>query len=183
MRPPMPRLGWTLAVPVCILAAGVAGCGGAAQQAAAGTEAKPAIQPSVPAPAAQATPPAAAPPVAAPPTNAARTTLSGVYTMEQATRGRNVFLGTCRECHTEQEQTGEAFAKRWAGQTLGDLFQYLIAEMPKNDPGSLAPNDYTDVMAYMLRMNAMPAGPTALSSDVPALKAIKIVRKADGTTR
>ena len=30
--------------------------------------------------------------------------------------------------------------------------------MPKNDPGSLAPEDVADVVAYLLKMNAMPVG-------------------------
>jgi len=103
--------------------------------------------------------------------------------MDQATRGRTVFLGMCRECHTPEEQSSDRFAKRWLGKSLGDLYEYLSAEMPKNDPGSLSSGDYADVMAYMLRINAMPVGARELPTDVAALKRIQIVDKTAGTTR
>jgi len=103
--------------------------------------------------------------------------------MDQATRGRTVFLGMCRDCHTPEEQSGDKFAKRWLGRSLGDMYEYLITEMPKNDPGSLSPDDYANVMAYMLRINAMPVGTRELPADVAALKKIQIAKKAPETTR
>ena len=158
---------WTFAPFVCILAA--TACGGATQRTATEDAPKP-MAPGV----TQSTGTAA---------SAALTTLTGVYTMDQATRGRTVFLGMCRDCHTPEEQSGDRFAKRWLGQSLGDLYEYLSTEMPKNDPGSLAPGDYSDVMAYMLRINAMPVGTRPLPTDVPALKQIQIAIKTSGRTR
>ncbi len=49
--------------------------------------------------------------------------------------------------------------------------------MPKNDPGSLAPEDVADVMAYLLKMNAMPVGPNELPADVDSLKQYRIEAK------
>jgi hypothetical protein len=54
--------------------------------------------------------------------------------------------------------------------------------MPKNDPGSLAPEDVADVMAYLLKMNAMPVGPAELPADVDSLKPIRIEPKAKRPT-
>jgi hypothetical protein len=54
--------------------------------------------------------------------------------------------------------------------------------MPKNDPGSLAPEDVADVMAYLLKMNAMPVGPNELPADVDSLKKYRIEAKSKGTT-
>jgi hypothetical protein len=54
--------------------------------------------------------------------------------------------------------------------------------MPKNDPGSLAPEDVADVMAYLLKMNAMPVGPNELPADVDSLKKYRIEAKSKRTT-
>ena len=54
--------------------------------------------------------------------------------------------------------------------------------MPKNDPGSLAPEDVADVMAYLLKMNAMPVGPNELPADADSLKKFRIEAEVQGTT-
>jgi hypothetical protein len=54
--------------------------------------------------------------------------------------------------------------------------------MPKNDPGSLAPDDVADVMAYLLKMNAMPVGPNELPADVDSLRKYRIEPKSKSTT-
>jgi S-disulfanyl-L-cysteine oxidoreductase SoxD len=46
--------------------------------------------------------------------------------------------------------------------------------MPKNEPGSLAPEEYADVLAYLLQLNGMPAGERDLPADSTALKRIRI---------
>src|SRR5689334_11817512 len=45
-------------------------------------------------------------------------TLSGVYSEEQAKRGKDVYANLCKSCHNPS--VGDAFAKRWAGKTLLD---------------------------------------------------------------
>jgi quinoprotein glucose dehydrogenase len=104
----------------------------------------------------------------------ARTTRSGVYTAAQAGRGADVYAGMCRSCHSAASHTGVTFAKWWKGRTLADLFTYVSERMPKNDPGSLAPEQYADVVAYLLRLNAMPAGAAELVPDSVALAAVRI---------
>jgi hypothetical protein len=49
--------------------------------------------------------------------------------------------------------------------------------MPKNDPGSLAPEDVADVMAYLLKMNQMPVGSAELPPDADSLKKFRIETK------
>ncbi len=105
------------------------------------------------------------------------TTLSGVYTDEQASRGKDVYFGSCRSCHTPASHTGATFAKWWRGKRLSDLFTFVSTRMPKNDPGSLAPEDVADVMAYLLKMNVMPAGEAELPPDADSLKKIRIETK------
>lgn len=109
------------------------------------------------------------------------TTLSGVYTDEQASRGKDVYFGSCRSCHTPASHTGATFAKWWRGKRLSDLFAFVSTRMPKNDPGSLAPEDVADVMAYLLKMNVMPVGEAELPADPDSLKKIRIdTKKSSG---
>ena len=112
--------------------------------------------------------------LAQPPRDAARTTRSGVYTAAQAERGAEVYAGMCRSCHAPASHTGVTFAKGWKGRPLADLFAYVSERMPKNDPGALAPEQYADVVAYLLKLNAMPAGSAELPPDADALAAIRI---------
>jgi mono/diheme cytochrome c family protein len=102
------------------------------------------------------------------------TTLSGVYTAEQASRGKDVYAGACKSCHTPVSHTGATFNKWWRGKQLSDLFGFISTNMPKNDPGSLAPEDVADVTAYLLKMNAMPVGPAELPPDIDSLKKVRI---------
>jgi hypothetical protein len=59
---------------------------------------------------------------------------------------------------------------------VADLFTYVQDKMPKNAPGSLTAQEYADVVAYLLRMNAMPTGADELSTDPGELKKIRIER-------
>ena len=108
---------------------------------------------------------------------AKRTTLSGVYTREQANAGRDVYAGMCQSCHALASHTGETFASWWAGKSVSDLFSFVSEKMPKNAPGSLSPEEYASVVALLLRMNGMPAGEDELPPDTLALKRIRIELK------
>jgi len=110
----------------------------------------------------------------APPAPAGPSTLSGIYTDEQSARGRDVYLGSCKSCHAPESHTGATFAKWWRGKRLSDLFAFISTRMPKNDPGSLAPEDVADVMAYLLKMNQMPVGEAELPADADSLKKFRI---------
>ncbi|MDB4913013.1 MAG: hypothetical protein JWM95_657 [Gemmatimonadetes bacterium] len=112
----------------------------------------------------------------------ARATTGGVYSAPQAERGRVAYAGFCRSCHSPASHSGTTFEKIWKGKTLGDLFGYLTAQMPKNDPGSLNPDQYADVMAYLLKMNALPAGKIELPADSAQLASIRIELPAKKNT-
>jgi hypothetical protein len=103
-----------------------------------------------------------------------RSTLAGVYSAEQATRGQDVYAGMCKSCHTAASHTGVAFQKSWEGHSLSELFGYISTKMPKNEPGSLAPEEYVDVLAYLLKLNEMPAGTVELMPDTTLLGTIRI---------
>jgi len=97
-----------------------------------------------------------------------------VYTEAQATRGKDIFSSICTSCHNISSQSGTAFSKRWNGALVSELFGVMTDTMPKDDPGSLPEKDRTDVIAYLLKINGMPAGTTELSADPEALKKIVI---------
>ena len=109
---------------------------------------------------------------AAPP----RSTQSGVYTAEQAERGQDTYMMLCTGCHTAATHTGVAF-QHWDGHSLAELFGYMSTKMPKNEPGSLAPEQYVDVLAYLLKLNQMPVGRTELPTDTTVLGTIRIETK------
>ena len=105
---------------------------------------------------------------------AATTTMSGIYTDAQATRGQDVYVGGCRGCHTPASHTGATFATYWLHKPVADLFTFIFTSMPQNDPGSLDAHDVADLVAYLLKLNHMPAGATELPPDTTALRQILI---------
>lgn len=116
--------------------------------------------------------------------SARRSTLDGVYTEAQATEGKNLFAMACQNCHTLAAHAGPPFRNRFFGKTLGELFEYLQAEMPKADPGSLSDEEYLVAIAYLMKINGMPSGSTPLAADVATLHRIRIdsVRPAPSST-
>lgn len=108
-------------------------------------------------------------------TNASdRSVLDGVFSPSQASRGQQEFQRACASCHGVNEHTGRKFAARWAGMTLGDLFEVVSYTMPEGDPGSLAPEAYTSILAFFLKESGYKGGETDLPSDLDSLKRIRI---------
>jgi mono/diheme cytochrome c family protein len=112
-----------------------------------------------------------------------RSTMAGVFTVEQATRGESTFASVCLSCHTVEEQQGAAFTKKWVGFPLWDLYDYVATSMPQSDPGTLSPKEYAQVIAYLLKINGMPAGKDEIASDTAALKWIKVDTTKIDTTK
>lgn len=119
---------------------------------------------------------AAVPPMSPAPRMAdtSRTTMDGVYTLLQATRGRDVFANSCQSCHTTTQHSGPPFRAKWFGRSLGDLYAYIRKEMPKNEPGSMSDDDYVRALAFLLRMNGMPTGSIPLTADSAVLHRIRL---------
>ena len=46
--------------------------------------------------------------------------------------------------------------------------------MPKSDPGSLTPAEYAQAIAYLLKINDVPAGDHELPPDGEVLKKIRV---------
>jgi len=106
-----------------------------------------------------------------------RSVWDGVYTEDQAVRGQATFGASCARCHDAADFTGPSFLKGWEASTVLDLFQLMQKTMPMDNPGSLRPEDYADVISYFLRANAIPAGKDELDTDEAHLKLIRITQK------
>lgn len=109
--------------------------------------------------------------------------LAGVYTTAQATRGQKVFADNCATCHGDKAQgtdtagptlTGPDFVNGWKDMTVAALFAKISSDMPSNAPGSLKPEEYADVLSFVLSSNKYPAGNAELPTDSAALKAVKM---------
>jgi mono/diheme cytochrome c family protein len=111
----------------------------------------------------------------------------GVYTTAQADRGRAEYMSACVSCHAEDLRgkgtapalAEESFAFQWDGTTVGELFTRTKTLMPSDRPGSLADQAYADIVAFLLRANAFPAGASELGPDPAELKQIRIVMKRE----
>jgi hypothetical protein len=106
-----------------------------------------------------------------------KTTLSGIYTAAQANQGEEVYFTFCVSCHPTPTYTGPSFKLHWQGKPLSDLYDWVFEKMPKNDPGSLSPKESVQAIAYILRLNKLPAGQTELTTDRVALTKIRIELK------
>ena len=102
-----------------------------------------------------------------------RTVWDGVYSEAQATRGMMAFGQSCAGCHALAAEgkaplVGDSFWKSFSQKTVGDLLEYVSANMPNGTPGSLSANTYQDIVALLLKSNGFPAGSTELPADALA---------------
>lgn len=104
-------------------------------------------------------------------------TLAGVYTEEQAKRGKEAYLNLCKSCHNPS--TGDAFSGRWAGKTLFDLFTYIYETMPDNNPRTVEESANADIIGYLMQATGMPVGTHDVPIAADSLKAIRIEVKKD----
>lgn len=108
-----------------------------------------------------------------------QSTMSGVYTAPQAARGEETYMGVCVSCHPAGTYKTAAFKANWKGRPLADLFDQVREKMPKNDPASLSQEEYIQVVAYLLKINGVPAGEADLPADSDALRKIRIEMPGD----
>jgi mono/diheme cytochrome c family protein len=114
----------------------------------------------------------------------AKTTWSGIFTAEQVARGKDKAVAECGACHGETLKgdlapslVGPDFIDHWYDARLSELTLRVQNTMPQNAPGSLKPEEYADIVAFMLSENGFPAGMETLSLTPPeALDAVKITK-------
>ncbi|MGA3240788.1 MAG: PQQ-dependent sugar dehydrogenase [Bryobacteraceae bacterium] len=106
---------------------------------------------------------------------------AGVYTQEQANRGKTAYTAQCVSCHGAEMRgndetpglTGDAFLANWRQRSVDDLFEKVRVSMPADKPGSLSRQTNVDILAYILAVNKFPAGNTELGAQTEVLKEIK----------
>jgi quinoprotein glucose dehydrogenase len=108
----------------------------------------------------------------------AQSVWDGVYTDDQAGRGGAAYNKSCSGCHDlSGEFTGTAFMNMWKGQSAFELYDKMRSEMPMDNPGSLTPQVYADIVSFMFKSNSFPSGKAELPAADDALKQIKIQPK------
>ena len=105
-----------------------------------------------------------------------RSVRDGVYTVEQAQRGKEIHDNICATCHMEEWFT-QTLLQTWAGAPLSFLYQLMSTTMPEDQPGGLEPQQYADVLAYIFELNGLPAGQNELSPEKEELAKITIERE------
>lgn len=118
-----------------------------------------------------------------------RSVWSGVYTKEQADRGRATYLGKCAKCHAESMAgnppapalKGTGFTARWNGQSVRDIQSLIRSTMPLDLPGSLTREETFDIVSYFFQANGFPAGEKELSGLPAELKQIRITLQQDSS--
>jgi mono/diheme cytochrome c family protein len=112
----------------------------------------------------------------------AQTVWDGVYTADQSQRGEKVAAAACASCHGDKmvgsdvgpALLGEGFVSNWSGSTARDLFEKIQQTMPADGPGTLKPQQYADLLAYIFQINSFPAGSVEIAADPTALKLVTI---------
>jgi mono/diheme cytochrome c family protein len=102
-----------------------------------------------------------------------------IYTTSQAASGEEVFRGVCSFCHLLDDFTGTRFHVMWTGSTVGELFAFISSAMPQDNPGGLQDEQYAAVLAYLLRLNGLPAGDQELGTEVPLLRQYRLTRRSN----
>ena len=101
------------------------------------------------------------------------------YNDAAAARGQVAFAQSCGRCHGANLAGGEfgptlvgpAFAGHWQGQSGGQLLTYIQTRMPPGGAGTLPPDTYADLAAYVMKANG--AAPGATAALVPAAPATR----------
>ena len=100
------------------------------------------------------------------------TVWDGVFTAEQAARGRTIFSAACADCHgadlsgsNRVPLKGEIFLNHWMEGGLDALFD-RVKSMPNR--ANLDDNAHADVLAFLLEANGFPPGVQELKASATA---------------
>src|SRR5580692_8912212 len=104
------------------------------------------------------------------------------YTTGQSEVGRTAYLANCAMCHGPnlsdgplgKPLKGPAFMQKFGGHSVRDLYEVTRTTMPTTKPGSLDTATYAALVAFMLKENAIVAGPDPLPSDAHELAQMMI---------
>src|SRR6266446_3525075 len=109
----------------------------------------------------------------------------GVFTSEQAARGKTNFDLSCSRCHNVAligsdrgpAIKGNTFLSHWEKDTIAGLFTKVRDTMPEGGPGTVTDDVKIDILSYILQQNGFPAGTAELTKDVSSLEDIRMAKK------
>lgn len=111
----------------------------------------------------------------------------GVFTAEQAERGRRVYEMQCSACHGSELMSADGYApdligfrftSSWHGRTLAERFEKIQTTMPQGRAGSLTAAEVVDIVSHILNSNGYPAGDDELVPG-PHLEQIEVTPKPE----
>jgi cytochrome c5 len=112
----------------------------------------------------------------------AKSVWDGVFTKQQADRGKEAYSRACTYCHRDDLSgnedgapalRGAVFSERWKDRPLSEFYFVLRETMPQDEPASLTAQAYVDIISFILSGNNMSAGEKELPPDMESLKQIK----------
>jgi mono/diheme cytochrome c family protein len=117
----------------------------------------------------------------------ARGLWDGVFTVQQAERGRVQYAVVCARCHGANLEggmgaslVGTAFWDEWREQSVADMVDYVAKNMPMGRQAEpLSPTEAADLVAFVLKSNDLPVGSAPLTATSGT--GIRIVPKDGGT--
>jgi mono/diheme cytochrome c family protein len=110
-----------------------------------------------------------------------------MFTAAQARDGLAVYAQNCSKCHGAALTGGSApdlFGKSFTASrlTMSGLNHEVTGEMPLDNPGELTPEQYANVIAYLLAANCYAAGsvPYPVNGTIQN-RSQKVATQGDGT--
>jgi mono/diheme cytochrome c family protein len=109
----------------------------------------------------------------------------GIYTAEQARRGKADYDQSCSRCHnvafigSERGPAikGNAFLATWEKDTVAGLFMKIRDTMPEGNSGTVSDDSKIDILAYILQQNGFPEGKAELKKDLAVLGDFRMTKK------
>jgi len=109
----------------------------------------------------------------------------GVFTSNQAARGKPAFETNCSRCHNlaligselGPAIKGATFLSHWEKDNLSGLFIKIRDTMPQGNSGTVSDDVKIDVLSYILQENGFPAGNDELKVNLSSLEDVSLAKK------
>jgi len=104
------------------------------------------------------------------------------FTQEQADAGKATYREVCQICHGSSLANGQFgtplkgsfFTDKWKGKSLAELVTFVFEKMPPDNLKSLAPEQYTTAVAYILSRNDIAVSDVPMSTDKATLGVVML---------
>lgn len=122
------------------------------------------------------------------PPNSGQTIWAAVYTAAQAESGESLYRQKCASCHGRELQGDDdycapalvdrSFWRKWEGTSVGKFYARIQETMPEGQPGSLSPQEYAEIVSFVLSANKIPAGTKDLPTELSTLNQIVMTNRS-----